>query len=52
MKVKHLIELLNKIEDKEKDVSIQLSSPYGSDYDISTDDIVLKETKFDVYLTE
>lgn len=52
MKVKDLIAQLNRVEDKEKDVSIQLSSHYGNNYDLSTDDIVLKETKHDVYLTE
>lgn len=50
MKLKELKELLNKIEDDEKDVYFSLHSPYGNEYDLSTDNIKVVEDTHDVEL--
>lgn len=52
MKVKELIEKLNQIDDKEKDVYIYLHSPYGNEYDLCTDKINIEEEKYSVDLTD
>lgn len=51
MNVRELIEMLNKIEDKEKYVTIYLYSPYGSEFDLCADKIKIDEGQHVVDLT-